>query len=96
MTVFSQQNLNFCSLLHLAELIHDLPQQTVQYGQLPAEVDVALKTAGAADAVQVGDLVQELLHGGPLHLQELIHEAHVLLFIAKPACADKYSITILY
>lgn len=71
--------------LYLAELSHDLPEETVQYGQLSAKVDVSLKAACAADAVQVGDLIQELLHGAPLHLQKLIHEAHVLLFIAKPA-----------
>lgn len=54
--------------VYLAELSHDLPEETVQYGQLPAEVDVSLKAACIADTVQVGDLVQELLHGAPLHL----------------------------
>lgn len=54
--------------VYLAELSHDLPEETVQYGQLSAEVDVSLKAACIADAVQVGDLEQELLHGAPLHL----------------------------
>lgn len=53
---------------YLTELSHDLPQEAVQDGQLPAQVDVALEPAGVADAVQVGDLVEELLHGAPLHL----------------------------
>lgn len=53
--------------VHLAELSHDLPKETVQYRQLPAQVDVSLKAACIADAVQVGDLIQELLHGAPLH-----------------------------
>lgn len=70
---------------HLAELSHDLPEEAVQDGQLPAQVDVALKSTRVADAVQVGDLVEELLHGAPLHFQKLIHEAHVLLFTPKPA-----------
>jgi len=69
----------------LAELRDDLPEEAVQDGQLAAQVDVALEAARVAHAVQVGDLVKELLHGAPLHLQELIHENHVILFIAKPA-----------
>lgn len=55
-------------MFYLAELSHDLPEETVQYGQLPAEVNVSLKAACIADTVQVGDLIQELLHGAPLHL----------------------------
>lgn len=53
--------------VYLAELSHDLPEETVQYRQLPAQVDVALKSACIADTVQVGDLIEELLHGAPLH-----------------------------
>lgn len=69
----------------LAELTHDLPQQTVQHGQLPAEVNVALEATGIAPGVHVGDFVEELLHGAPFHLQELVHEIHVLLLWPKPA-----------
>lgn len=69
----------------LAELSHDLPEEAVQDGQLPAQVDVSLEAACVTDTVQVGDVEQELLHGGTLHLQKLIHETHVLLFIAEPA-----------
>lgn len=73
-----------CVAEYLAELGHDLPQKAVQYGELPAQVDVPLKAPRITDTVQVGDLIKELLHGAPLHFQELIHETHVLLFVAKP------------
>lgn len=78
---------------HLAELGQDLPKQSVQRGELPAEVDVALKAAAVGEGVQVGDLVQELLHAGPLQLQELVHEGHVLLLAAKPATSATFFIT---
>ena len=69
---------------YLIQLGHHLPEQGVQHGQLAAQVDVALEGHGVGHAVQVGDLVQELLHGAPLHLQELVHVAHVLLLSPKP------------
>lgn len=75
-----QQSLNeHCYCSHLAELAHDLPQKAVEHGQLSAQVDVALKHASVSTSVHVGDLEKKLLHGGPLHFQELIHEIHVLL-----------------
>ena len=61
-------NIVYHVCIHLAELSNDLPQQTVQYRELPAQVDVALKAAGITDTVQVGDLEEKLLHGAPLHL----------------------------
>lgn len=67
-----------CSCTHLAELAHDLPQQAVEHGQLPAQVDVALEHPSVPTGVHVGDLEQKLLHGAPLHFQELVHEVHVL------------------
>lgn len=54
--------------VYLAELSYDLPEETVEYGQLSAQVDVSFKAARIADTVKVGDLVQKLLHGAPLHL----------------------------
>lgn len=53
-------------------------------GELTAQVDVALEAGAVGEGVQVGDLVEELLHAGPLQLQELVHEGHVLLLAAKP------------
>lgn len=70
---------------YLAELAHDFPQQAVEHGQLSAEVDVALEPSGVSSGIHVGNLVKELLHGAPLHLQELVHEVHVFLLGSKPA-----------
>lgn len=69
---------------YLTELSHDLPQEAVQDRKLSSQINVSLKSPGIAYAVQIGDLIQELLHGAPFHLQELIHEAHILLLTAKP------------
>lgn len=68
-------------LLHLG---HHLREQGVQGGELPAQVDIALKTCCVGDCLWVGDLEQEALHVGPLVLKELVHEGHVLFLTAKP------------
>ncbi len=70
---------------YLTELRHDLPQQTVQDRELAAEVDVALERPAVTHTLQIRDLVQELLHGAPLHLQKLIHEAQIVLLPTEPA-----------
>lgn len=68
-------------LVHLGE---HLGEKGVQGGELPAQVDVALKARRVGDRLWVGDLQQETLHVGPLMLQELVHERHVLLLVSKP------------
>jgi hypothetical protein len=63
----------------LAELGQHLPEQGVKCGELAAQVYIALKTAAVGQGVQVGYLIQELLHRAPLQLQKLIHEAQEVL-----------------
>lgn len=63
----------------LAELGQHLPEQGMQCGELAAQVDVALKATAVGQRVQVGDLIQELLHGTPLQLQKLVHEPQKVL-----------------
>lgn len=63
----------------LAELGQHLPEQGMQCGELSAQVDVTLKAAAVGQRVQVRDLVEKLLHGTPLELQELIHESQEVL-----------------
>ena len=69
---------------HLLQLADGLPEQGVQAGELAAQVDVAFEASRVGDGLRVGDLQQEALHVGPLVLQELVHERHVLFLAAKP------------
>lgn len=66
-------------------------EQSVQAGELAAEVDVSVEAgAGVVESVGVGDLLQESLHAAPLALHKVVHEEHVLFFGAEPetgACA---------
>lgn len=55
----------------------------MQGGEFPAEVDVPLEARRVGDRFRVGDFEQEALHIGPLVLQELVHEGHVLLLVTK-------------
>lgn len=63
----------------LTELGQHLPEQGMECGELSAQVDVTLKATTVGQRVQVGDLIQELLHGTPLQLQKLIHESQKVL-----------------
>ena len=68
---------------YLVHLEHHLRQERVQGGELPAEVDVPLKSRRVGDRLRVRDFEQEALHVGPLVLQELVHEGHVLFLVTK-------------
>lgn len=72
-----------CHLQYLVHLGHHLREEGVQGGEFPAEVDVPLKACRVGDCLWVRDFKQEALHIGPLVLQELVHEGHVLFLVAK-------------
>lgn len=68
---------------YLVHLEHNLREEGVQGWKFPAQVDVPLKARRVRDCVWVRDFEQEALHIGPLMLQELVHEGHVLFFVTK-------------
>lgn len=70
-------------LQYLVHLRHHLREEGVQCGEFPAEVDIPLKACRVGDCLWVGDFEQEALHIGPLVLQELVHEGHVLFLDTK-------------
>ncbi len=72
-----------CHPQYLVHLGHHLREEGVQGGELPAEVDVPLKACRVGDCLWVRDFEQEALHVGPLVLQELVHEGHVLFLVTK-------------
>lgn len=69
--------------LYLVHLRHHLREEGVQGGEFPAEVDIPLKACRVGDCLWVWDFEQEALHIGPLVLQELVHEGHVLFLVTE-------------
>lgn len=73
---------------HLGQAGEDVAEQEVESGELQSQVHVAVVGGHVDAALGVGHALQEFCHGAPVVLQELVHEAHVGLLLAKPGDHD--------
>lgn len=74
------------TVFHLQYLVHlgnHLREERVQGGELPAEINIPLKSSCIGDCLWIRDFKKKALHIGPLMLKKLVHEGHVLFLVAK-------------
>lgn len=73
---------------HLIQAGEDVTEQEVESGELQGQIHIAVVGGHVDAALGVGHALQEGRHGAPVVLQELVHEAHVGLLLAKPGDHD--------